>query len=187
MDRKTIEAAALELFHKNGYDAVKVQDICDACGITKPTFYHYIPSKDDILLRYYDEAVETVEQHVAGTDPKGPASQILGAYLAIIEECERIGPDLLSRILTSNLQNNYGSFNTRSAITERMSQIIRTGQETGELGSARDAGDLYFSTAYLFEGLQFMWCVNKGDFDWRRKLREGLRAILGVDEPLPEE
>lgn len=182
MDRKTIEAAALKLFHKHGYDAVKVQDICDACGITKPTFYHYVPSKDDILLRYYDEAVEAVERHVAGTDPNGPAIQILGAYMAIIDECERIGADLLSRILTSNLQHDYGSYDTRPPIMERMTAIIRTGQQAGVIGSTRDPHELYLSATYLFEGLQFMWCLKKGDFDWRTQMRAGLKNLLQVSE-----
>ena len=98
MDRTTIENAALKLFHERCFGAVKVQDICAECGITKPTFYHYVPSKDDILLRYNEKALDTVEAHVAGTDPEGPVSQLLGAYLALIDECERIGPDLLSRM-----------------------------------------------------------------------------------------
>lgn len=182
MDRKTIEAAALELFHERGYDAIKVQDICDAVGITKPTFYHYVPSKDDILLRYYDEAVKAVETHVAGTDPNGPVSQLLGAYLAIIDECERIGPDLLSRILISNLQENRGSYDTRATITERMVAIIRSGQQTGAIASTRDAHELYLSSAYLFEGLQFMWCLKKGDFDWRRQIELGLTALWQISE-----
>ena len=180
MDRKTIEAAALELFHKDGYDAVKVQDICDACGITKPTFYHYVPAKDDILLRYYDEAVDIVEQHVASTDPKGPTSQLLNAYLVLIDECERIGPDLVSRILTANLQEDRGSYDTRDAITEPMVAIIRRGQEIGDIDNPEDPYQLYLSSAYLFEGLQFMWCVKKGDFDWRTQMRAGLRAIWRV-------
>ena len=155
MDRTTIENAALELFHKRGFDAVKVQDICAACGITKPTFYHYVPSKDDILLRYYDDVVEIVEAHVAGAD-------------------------LLSRIACSNLQENRGSYDTRPAITERMEVIIATGQRTGVIRNEADPHQIYLSTAYLYEGLQFMWCLRRGDFDWRTQMREGLRSLLQV-------
>lgn len=180
MDRTTIENAALELFHKRGFDAVKVQDICAACGITKPTFYHYVPSKDDILLRCYDDIVEIVEAHVASTDPEGPVVQLLGAYLALIDECERIGADLLSRIACSNLQENRGSYDTRPAITERMEAIIATGQHTGVIRNEADPHQIYLSTAYLYEGLQFMWCLRRGDFDRRTQMCEGLQAILQV-------
>lgn len=177
MDRTTIENAALKLFHERGFGAVKVQDICAECGITKPTFYHYVPSKDDILLRYNEEALDSVEAHVAGTDPEGPVSQLLGAYLVLIDECERIGPDLLSRITCSNLQKNHGSYDTRPTIIERMEAIITAGQRSGAIGNAGDPHQLYLSSAYLYEGLQFMWCLKRGDFDWRAQLREGLTAL----------
>ena len=180
MDRTTIENAALKLFHERGFGAVKVQDICAECGITKPTFYHYVPSKDDILLRYNEEALGTVEAHVAGTDPEGPVSQLLGAYLVLIDECERIGPDLLSRITCSNLQKNHGSYDTRPTIIERMEAIITAGQRSGAIGNAGDPHQLYLSSAYLYEGLQFMWCLKRGDFDWRAQLREGLTALWQV-------
>lgn len=159
---------------------MKVQDICAECGITKPTFYHYVPSKDDILLRYNEEALDSVEAHVAGTDPEGPVSQLLGAYLVLIDECERIGPDLLSRITCSNLQKNHGSYDTRPTIIERMEVIIATGQRTGVIRNEADPHQIYLSTAYLYEGLQFMWCLRRGDFDWRTQMREGLQAILQV-------
>lgn len=180
MDRTTIEAAALKLFHERGFDAVKVQDICAVCGITKPTFYHYVPSKDDVLLRYYEEAIDIVETHVAGTDPNGPVSQLIGAYLALIDECERIGPDLLSRITCSNLQENRGSYETRPAINERMVAIIASGQRSGAIGNGGDPHQLYLSSTYLYEGLQFMWCLSHGDFDWRTQLREGLAALWQI-------
>ena len=138
MDRTTIENAALKLFHERGFGAVKVQDICAECGITKPTFYHYVPSKDDILLRYNEKALDTVRAHVAGTDPEGPVSQLLGAYLVLIDECERIGPDLLSRITCSNLQKNHSSYDTRPTIIERMEAIITAGQRSGAIGNAGD-------------------------------------------------
>lgn len=40
---------ALDLFSKQGYDAVGVQTLCDKAGITKPTLYYYFKSKNGVL------------------------------------------------------------------------------------------------------------------------------------------
>jgi len=48
-NRDTILEQALTLFSERGYDAVGVQEICDAAGITKPTLYHYFGSKRGLL------------------------------------------------------------------------------------------------------------------------------------------
>ena len=73
MDRTTIENAALELFHKRGFDAVKVQDICAACGITKPTFTTTFPPRTTSSALLHDRRRDC-GGHVAGTDPEGPWS-----------------------------------------------------------------------------------------------------------------
>jgi len=47
---------ALRLFAARGYDAVSVQEICTAGGITKPTLYYYFGSKRGLLealLQHY--------------------------------------------------------------------------------------------------------------------------------------
>ena len=38
--------AATRLFHENGYQAVTVNDICEAAQLTKGAFYHHFDSKD---------------------------------------------------------------------------------------------------------------------------------------------
>lgn len=40
---------ALALFARRGYDAVGVQEIVEAAGVTKPTLYHYFQSKRGLL------------------------------------------------------------------------------------------------------------------------------------------
>ena len=40
---------ALELFAARGYDAVGVQEIVEAAGMTKPTLYHWFGSKQGLL------------------------------------------------------------------------------------------------------------------------------------------
>jgi len=50
MDNRTILLNhTLRLFSARGYDAVGVQEICDAAGVTKPTLYHYFGSKRGLL------------------------------------------------------------------------------------------------------------------------------------------
>ncbi len=48
-NRSNIMTCALQLFAEQGYDAVGVQEIVDAAGITKPTLYHYFGSKHGLL------------------------------------------------------------------------------------------------------------------------------------------
>jgi AcrR family transcriptional regulator len=40
---------ALDLFSARGYDAVGIQEICEAANVTKPTLYHYFSSKRGLL------------------------------------------------------------------------------------------------------------------------------------------
>jgi TetR/AcrR family transcriptional regulator len=48
-NRSAILSNALQLFAARGYDAVGVQEIVEAAGITKPTLYHYFGSKLGLL------------------------------------------------------------------------------------------------------------------------------------------
>jgi AcrR family transcriptional regulator len=48
-NRSAILASALNLFAARGYDAVGVQEIVEAAGITKPTLYYYFGSKRGLL------------------------------------------------------------------------------------------------------------------------------------------
>jgi AcrR family transcriptional regulator len=48
-NRQQILSRSLELFAARGYDAVGVQEICEAAGVTKPTLYHYFGNKRGLL------------------------------------------------------------------------------------------------------------------------------------------
>jgi TetR/AcrR family transcriptional regulator len=48
-NRANLLDRALTLFADRGYDAVGIQEIVDAAGVTKPTLYHYFGSKRGLL------------------------------------------------------------------------------------------------------------------------------------------
>lgn len=53
--------AAIRIFHTRGYADASVQDIANELGILKGSLYHYIDSKEDLLFRIVDEALEEAQ------------------------------------------------------------------------------------------------------------------------------
>lgn len=65
-NRSLILSCALELFAARGYDAVGVQEIAEAAGVTKPTLYHYYGSKQGLLRAlistYLDPFTQAIQE-----------------------------------------------------------------------------------------------------------------------------
>lgn len=64
-NKNNILVTALRLFAAKGYDAVGVQEIVEASGITKPTLYHYFGSKrgllDALLEDYFNNLIAVMK------------------------------------------------------------------------------------------------------------------------------
>jgi TetR/AcrR family transcriptional regulator, cholesterol catabolism regulator len=61
--RGVLETAA-RLICEKGYEAASVQDIADACGLTKAGLYYYIRSKEDLLLEIMSYGMDIFEERV---------------------------------------------------------------------------------------------------------------------------
>lgn len=53
-----ILAAAARIFREKGYHATSVRDIAESVGLLKGSLYHYIRSKEELLVRLFDGALE---------------------------------------------------------------------------------------------------------------------------------
>ncbi|HKM06571.1 MAG TPA: TetR/AcrR family transcriptional regulator, partial [Sphaerochaeta sp.] len=101
MDMKVqIVQAGEQLFKQKGYDAVTVNDICQACNITKPTFYYHIKSKQDILLHLYDPIVDNLTPILCQMlHTSSSWDQISLLFEHLIDNMITLGPDLNSQLL----------------------------------------------------------------------------------------
>lgn len=60
------------MFIANGYDNTSINDITNACNITKGAFYHHFKSKDEIFI----QAIEVImEEFKKWTDEKNLSSK----------------------------------------------------------------------------------------------------------------
>lgn len=69
---------ALRLFARRGVDAVGVQEIVDAAGVTKPTLYHHYGSKEGLVTALVDRGFRVLN---ARLDSLGPYDRDLPWYL----------------------------------------------------------------------------------------------------------
>jgi len=49
--RAMLEQALVSLVPKKGYEAITIEDICDAANIGRSTFYGHYTGKDDLMRR----------------------------------------------------------------------------------------------------------------------------------------
>lgn len=90
-NRAELLQQALRLFAARGYDAVGVQEIVEAAGVTKPTLYHYFGSKrgllDALLGQHFDALYErtrlAAEYH---GDLPLTLQKVVAAYFAFARE-----------------------------------------------------------------------------------------------------
>lgn len=63
-NRENILRWATRLFYSRGYDAVGVQEIAEAAGITKPTLYYYFKSKYGLLESLLESKLSILNREI---------------------------------------------------------------------------------------------------------------------------
>lgn len=59
-----IGAAALELFHRDGFEETSVEDIAAAVGVGRRTIFRYFPSKNDMVWGDFDWVNQRLRRHL---------------------------------------------------------------------------------------------------------------------------
>lgn len=74
--REEILARAAELFAQRGYPGTSMNEVAEACGVSKPTLYHYVRDKHELLAEIAEShvsrleaLVDEVQAHKLGPEP----------------------------------------------------------------------------------------------------------------------
>jgi len=75
--------AALHVIRAKGYSATRIEDICEAAGLTKGSFFHHFDSKEALALAAADYWSEVTSQFFASAPYHGPTDPLdrLLAYI----------------------------------------------------------------------------------------------------------
>jgi mycofactocin system transcriptional regulator len=70
--REELEHLALDLFAARGFEETTVDDLAEAAGIGRRTFFRYFPSKNDVLWGDFDAALEGLRERLAAVPADVP-------------------------------------------------------------------------------------------------------------------
>ena len=59
-DQQTVLRVAVDLFNEQGYDGTSVGDLARELGLTKSAIYHHVPSKEHLLERAVNDALDAL-------------------------------------------------------------------------------------------------------------------------------
>ena len=63
--RAQLERVALDLFRERGFDATTVDDVAEAAGIGRRTFFRYFASKNDVVWGDFDRSLSALRERLA--------------------------------------------------------------------------------------------------------------------------
>ncbi|MCI0553296.1 MAG: TetR/AcrR family transcriptional regulator [Anaerolineae bacterium] len=91
MTREDILEAAAQVFRQKGFHGASMNDIARAVDLQKPSLYHHVSSKQEILLELLDRALELLLERISAITAQNiPADEklhrMIREYLQILVE-----------------------------------------------------------------------------------------------------
>lgn len=91
--REAVLLAAVRMFNAQGFHATSLDDVAATLGVSKPTIYHYLGNKDQVLFECVTRGIEQLRE-AADTAHAGPGTAL----------------DRLRRFLTRYAEITMGDF-----------------------------------------------------------------------------
>lgn len=175
--RGRIINAAWSLFYEQGYEDTTIDEIVEASGTSKGSFYHYFEGKDALLgsLSFlFDEKYEQLKDEI---DPDMNAFDkllLLNRELFRMIE-DRVSLDLLARLISTQLttRGEKHLLDHNRTYYRLLRAIIVDGQRKGELSTDSSVNEIVKTYALCERALMYDWCLCGGDYslaDYSKKM-----------------
>lgn len=164
--REKLFQAALSLIMRHGLQRTTVSDITEAADVGKGTFFNYFPTKEHVVVEFYErhrerleeriravrqgqesaiEALETIMESLSEESAKSPAL-VRSFWLAVVSS------DEVSEIVMQQLDINY----------KIIEELCAIGQQQGDLRRDWLPSDLARATRDFGFGSALFWAFRPG-------------------------
>jgi TetR/AcrR family transcriptional regulator len=159
MQREQILARAAELFARQGYTATSMNQVALACGVSKPSLYHYVRDKYQLLVEIAEDhmgrlklLVERAQDRAA--DPETRLRELIVSFLEAYADAQAA-----HRVLTEDVK--FLEAADRDRVLESQREVVAAFAETiADMRPELRASDLHKPLTMLLFGMMnwmFTW------------------------------
>src|SRR5437868_14412580 len=145
-DKRTrIMDAAIKVFAERGFHSATVAEIARAAGVADGTIYLYFKSKDDLLLRLFDEKMTSLLEEARAdlereSGAAGKLRRFIQLHLALVERNPELASVLIVEVRQSAQFLKAADGEELAGYVDLIGGVVEAGQESGQLAAGGSAG-----------------------------------------------
>jgi TetR/AcrR family transcriptional repressor of nem operon len=164
---KLIEAG-LATLHIQGFNGCSIQDITEAAGVPKGSFFNHFKSKEALALEVHNRYCENFRMEMLFDVSKRPLDRLRDHFSFLAEGYEKWGYErgcllgnLRAEMTTSHPQMREALRESYDAWTGAVAAVLRSAQTHGDIDDQIDASQMARYLVNAWEGLVLQLKVHK--------------------------
>lgn len=185
MKRRKLEPiiieTSLQLFKEKSFDEVSVVDICNACDITKPTFYKYASGKGDLLRFYFNRIPENFTDQWDDVEIQGSYwNCVKKGLISFLTHFMSYGLDLCTQLYIENIESYQDTFTLPEMFVQKLADLLKNAQDNHEIYNMEDPAYLVKYAISLMIGYGGYYVLFSGQKDVIKEYSDALDIVMQV-------
>lgn len=169
LSREKIISSAAELFTKQGFDNIAINDVMEHAGLTRGAFYNHFSSKSELYAEAILSAAQDAKRHTLGRSGFKLAD-IIETYLSD----EHRNGDFCCPLAFLTTDIHQRDDDVRNTYTRVLKGFINSISEYSDTENVINENDAIKKAVLMIGGVAIARAVNEDDF--AEKLLEACRA-----------
>lgn len=162
---------------ERGYDAVRVEEICEAADVANATFFLHFPTKASLISAFNEQVSHKVASRLDGfTLPALDKLELLRALM--LDEWSRHSELLRAIVREAAAQDAAGLAESSSSLVALVSGIVQDGQASGEFTDDFEAELVAQCLVSTWRATTLAWAASGDARAARRANRQALDLVL---------
>lgn len=157
---------SLDLIKEQGFDNVKIEDICSISGVSTGAFYHHFKSKSDIVTEVYTDCDAYFESAIFPLFKNPTTIDAIPDYISYqAQYAEDVGVDICTQFYKAQLTEGRDYFlSMNRPIIRGLNDIILELQEKKLMNNNISPLELTKEIFIISRGILYNWAQNNGNF-----------------------
>lgn len=174
--REKIIESAIELFEQKGCDATTLEDICEVANVSRPTFYSYYASKQELIQALGDKLWLNLASEMTTLSLAQHAStrQYINSFFDMtkqqLSKYNRLERELIRLNMASDPADG-NSMNLLAGMTALFIEVFKQGKKRGDIGNRYPIDFLAEMTMGSVSAVMMQWAVND-DYPIDKRLKQ---------------